>query len=88
MSLHEGLKRQSLGSFDPMAPGTEGRRGEEGTTSVYWFILVLGTGIMAPWNSWVLAYRYFDMVFNCQTNEEVGATLQTPTACPVTLPSG
>ena len=77
MSLTEPWNsRRSLADLDPLAPGTEGNLGSnegKSRTSVFWFVLVLGAGLMAPWNSWVLAYRYFDMVFNCHEGMEKNA---------------
>lgn len=51
-----------------------------GKTSVYWFVFVLGAGIMAPWNSWVLAYRYFDLV-RCPALHHCGVRKTTAASC-------
>ena len=60
--------------FDPLAPAAtvydSGR-----TNTAYWCCVVLGSGVVFPWNSWILAYRYFDVVFGADRYVEYSFTL-------------
>ena len=50
-----------LGELDPLAPGDG--VAAAGARRAYWLTVLLGSGTLAPWNAWLLAYRYLDTVF-------------------------
>ena len=50
-----------LGELDPLAPGDG--VAAAGARRAYWLTVLMGSGTLAPWNAWLLAYRYFDTVF-------------------------
>lgn len=50
-----------LGEIDPLAPGDG--IAAAGARRAYWLTVLMGSGTLAPWNAWLLAYNYFDTVF-------------------------
>jgi hypothetical protein len=50
-----------LGELDPLAPGDG--VAAAGARRAYWLTVLMGSGTLAPWNAWLLAYNYFDTVF-------------------------
>ena len=74
-----------LGELDPLAPGDG--VAAAGARRAYWLTVLLGSGTLAPWNAWLLAYRYFDTVFGQERDVQYvfTACYYAPTALVILL---
>lgn len=74
-----------LGELDPLAPGDG--VAATGARRAYWLTVLMGSGTLAPWNAWLLTYRFFDTVFGHERDVQYvfTACYYTPAALVVLL---